>query len=316
LFLRQTINLSGDAAKVDPDLNQLGGVQTANRVVLTIGRFGVTDVFDTNAYAHDPKHDFLNWALIDAGTFDYAADAWGYTVGASVEWYQGPWTLRAGLFDLSKVPNSGKLDPRFGQFQVIGEGERRYKISGKDGAIKLTGYLTRGRMARFADAIALGQALGEAPDVSQVRQYRSRTGVSVNLQQQVAGDLGVFARAGWSGGDVEPYEFSDIDRTVSGGVSLTGKRWGRPSDTLALAAVVNEISKVHQAYLAAGGLGILVGDGRLPHPGSEDILETFYNIGLTHFLQLTLDYQFVDHPAYNTDRGPVSILAARLHAQF
>jgi high affinity Mn2+ porin len=316
LFLRQTIDLSGDVAKVDPDLNQLGGAQTANRVVLTVGRFGVTDVFDTNSYAHDPKHDFLNWAMIDAGTFDYAADAWGFTVGASAEWYQGPWALRVGLFDLSKVPNSEKLDPQFSQFQVIGEGERRYSIAGRDGVIKVTGFLTRGRMGRYADAIALGEALGEAADVSQVRDYRSRTGVSGSLQQQVTGDIGVFVRAGWADGDVEPYEFADIDRTVSGGVSLAGKRWGRPNDTLAIAGIVNDISKAHQAYLAAGGLGILVGDGQLPHPGTENILETYYSVSMARFLKLTFDYQFVDHPAYNTDRGPVSIFAARLHAQF
>jgi high affinity Mn2+ porin len=316
LFLRQTIDLSGDVSKVDPDFNQLGGAQKANRLVLTIGKFSVTDVFDTNTYAHDPKHDFLNWAAIDAGSFDYAADAWGYTVGASVEWCQGPWTLRAGVFDLSQIPNGEKLDPGLGQFQLIGEGERRYSIAGQDGSVKLTGFLTRGRMARFDDAIALGQALGEAPNVALVRRYRSRPGFDVNLQQKLAEGVGVFARLGWAQGDVEPYEFADIDRTISGGVSFSGKRWGRPDDTFAIAGIVNDISKIHQAYLAAGGLGILVGDGRLPHPGTENILETYYAIALARFLQLSFDYQFVDHPAYNTDRGPVSIFAARVHAQF
>ena len=316
LFLRQTIDLSGDVSRVDPDFNQLGGAQKANRLVLTIGKFSVTDVFDTNTYAHDPKHDFLNWAAIDAGSFDYAADAWGYTVGASVEWYQGPWTLRAGVFDLSQIPNGEKLDPGLSQFQLIGEGERRYSIAGQDGAVKLTGFLTRGRMARFDDAIALGQALGQAPDVALVRRYQSRPGVDINVQQKLAEGVGVFARLGWAQSDVEPYEFADIDRTVSGGVSFSGKRWGRSDDTFAVAGIVNEISKIHQDYLAAGGLGILVGDGRLPHPGAENILETYYAIALAHFLQLSFDYQFVDHPAYNTDRGPVSIFAARVHAQF
>jgi high affinity Mn2+ porin len=316
LFFRQTFDLSGEVSKVDADLNQLGGTQRANRIVLTVGKISVPDVFDTNVYAHDPKHDFLNWAAIDAGAFDYAADAWGYTVGASVEWYQGPWTLRAGVFDLSQVPNGEKLDPKFSQFQIIGEGERRYALAGKDGAIKVTGFLSRGRMARFSDATALGQVLGQVPDVSLVRRYRSRAGVDVNLQQKLTEDLGLFARAGWAQGHVEPYEFTDVDRTYSGGLSLAGKRWGRPSDTFAIAGIVNDIAKVHQAYLAAGGLGILVGDGRLPHPGTENILETYYAIAVAKFLNLSLDYQFVEHPAYNTDRGPVSIFAARVHAQF
>jgi high affinity Mn2+ porin len=316
LFLRQTIDLGGGHQAVDADLNQLGGERSADRLVITVGKFNVVDIFDDNKFAHDPRHDFLNWSVIDNGTFDYAADAWGYTVGASAEWYQGPWTLRAGVFDLSVIPNAEKLDPGFGQFQLIGEGERRYSIGGEDGDIKVTGFLTRGRMARFTDAIALGQALGQAPDVAQVRRYRSRPGLDVNVQQKLADGVGVFARLGWAQGDVEPYEFADIDRTASGGVSLSGKRWGRPDDTFAIAGIINDISKIHQAYLAAGGLGILVGDGRLPHPGTENIIETYYAIALAKFLQLSFDYQFVDHPAYNTDRGPVSIFAARVHAQF
>jgi high affinity Mn2+ porin len=316
LFLRQTIDLGGATTKVDPDLNQLGMSQSANRLVITVGKYAVTDILDTNAYAHDPKHDFLNWALIDAGTFDYAADAWGYSVGAAVEWYQGGWALRGGAFDLSVVPNSETLDPNFGQFQLIGEIERRFNITGHAGSLKVTGYLSRGNMGTYSDALALAQADNGTPSTAAVRQYRGRGGLSFNLQQQLSGDLGLFARGGLADPNVEPYEFTDIDRTLSAGVSLSGKRWGRPNDTLALAGAVNAISPIHQSYLAAGGLGILVGDGQLPHPGSEDILETYYDLPLGRFAHFALDYQFVNNPAYNRDRGPVSILAARLHAQF
>ena len=110
--------------------------------MLTIGKFAVADVFDNNKYAHDPRGDFMNWALIDTGTFDYAADAWGFTFGAAAEWYQGNWTLRGGLFDLSIVPNSTELDPTFGQFQWVGEIERRYDLWGHPGKIAVTGFLT------------------------------------------------------------------------------------------------------------------------------------------------------------------------------
>ena len=316
VFLRQTIDLSGETSKVDPDLNQLGQSQSANRLVFTVGKFSETDIFDTNTYAHDPKHDFLNWAIVDAGTFDYAADAWGYTVGGAAEWYEGDWTLRGGVFDLSIVPNSVKLDPRFAQFQLLSEVERRWTVSGKAGALKITGFLTRGRMARFDDAIALGQEEGEPPNVALVRRYRSRPGVSADLQQQITGDLGFFARVGEAGGDVEPYDFTDVDDTGSAGFSLAGKRWGRPDDTLAIAVLVDDISKQHEEYLAAGGLGILIGDGRLPRPGTENILESYYSVAFGHHVQFSVDYQFVDNPGYNTQRGPVSIFAARLHAQF
>ena len=110
-FFRQVVNLGGEEDTVDADLNQFPRAMTANRLALIVGKFAVTDVFDTNRYAHDPRRDFLNWALVDTGSFDYAADAWGYTYGAVVELYHDTTALRFGGFDLSVVPNSTKLDP-------------------------------------------------------------------------------------------------------------------------------------------------------------------------------------------------------------
>jgi high affinity Mn2+ porin len=314
-FVRQTIDLGGDTQKVDGSANQFSGSQTANRLVFTVGKFGVTDIFDNNKYAHDPRNDFMNWALIDTGTFDYAADAWGFTYGAAAEWYQGDWTVRGGIFDLSVVPNDVELDPHFAQFQWVGEIERRYDLWGQPGKIAVTGFLSRGRMGSFSDAIALAAATGGVPATSAVRQYTSRGGVSFNLEQQITADLGVFARAGVANGNIEPYEFSDIDRTAAAGLALAGKSWGRPDDTVGLAGVINGISGVHQAYLNAGGLGILVGDGTLPHPAPEQIIEAYYQLPVSYF-KLTLDYQFIVNPAYNSDRGPASVVGARLHGQF
>lgn len=315
-FLRQTIDLGGPSSTVEPDLNQLRGRQSENRLVITLGKFSVVDVFDTNDYAHDPKHDFLNWGVVDALTFDYAADAWGYTYGLATEWYKGPWTVRAGLFDLSVVPNSPELDPGFQQFQLAGEIERRYVVASRPGFLKVTTFLSRGRMGTFADALALAAQTGSTPSVAAVRFYRGRTGVSIDLQQQVTDSLGLFLRAGMADGGVEPYEFSDVDRTLSGGMALKGKPWGRPGDTIGTAVELNAISQVHQQYFDAGGLGLLIGDGQLPHPGDEGIVETYYSLPLGHFVEVGADYQFVVNPAYNRDRGPVSIFAVRLHAQF
>ncbi|HTK35452.1 MAG TPA: carbohydrate porin [Caulobacteraceae bacterium] len=315
LFFRQTMDLGGESEAVEPDANQFGGTRAADRLVLTVGKMGVPDVFDTNDYAHDPRRDFLNWALLDTGTFDYAADAWGYTVGAAAEWYAGDWTWRAGLFDLSDVPNSTRLDPHARQFQTDLEVERRYRIGGRPGAIKLTGFLTRGRMGAFDDAVALAQRTGRPADAALVRRYRSRTGLSLDIQQQFSPALGGFVRAGAADGAVEPYEFADIDRTLAAGLSLKGEGWGRDGDTLGLAAVFNGISAAHQRYLAAGGLGILVGDGKLPNPGTEQILEAYYDLAAVKQAHVSLDYQFVEHPAYNRDRGPVSVVGVRLHAQ-
>ena len=315
-FIRQTIDLGGETEKVEAGAAQFAGSQTANRLVLTIGKFSVVDIFDNNKYAHDPRTDFLNWAIVDTGTFDYAADAWGYTYGAAAEWYQGDWAVRAGMFDLSIVPNSADLDPTFKQFQSVGEIQRRYTLWGHPGAIRITGFLTRGGMGTFADAIALAAVTGGPADIAAVRHYQSRGGISMNIEQEITSDLGAFMRAGWADGTEEPYEFSDIDGTVVGGVSIAGKKWGRPDDTIGIAGVVNHVAPVHQAFFNAGGLGILVGDGQLPHPGFEEIIETYYSYALTASMRVSLDYQFVANPGYNTDRGPVNVFAGRLHWQF
>jgi high affinity Mn2+ porin len=321
-FVRQTVDLGGKSEKVDADISQFAGTQTENRLVLTFGRFAITDIFDKNKYANDAKSDFLNWGLINAATFDYAGDGWSYTYGAAAEWYQGDWTVRGGIFDLSVTPasgnspNGGNLDPTFRQFQLVGEVERRYELWGRKGAVKVTGYLSRGRAGHYADAIALAAATGMPADITAVRVYDSRPGLSVNLQQEVTEELRVFARAGWADGTIEPWNFTDVDRTFAAGVSVTGKQWGRPDDSVGLAGVVNDISGVHQAYFNAGGLGILIGDGMLPHPGLEQIIETYYSYALNSATHLSFDYQFVANPAYNTDRGPVNVFSTRVHWQF
>lgn len=315
-FLRQTIDLGGKIEKVDADLNQLACNQTANRLVLTVGKFGVVDVFDTNKQAHDPRSDFLNWTILDAGTFDYAANAWGYTYGAAAELYTGQWTLRGGLFALSDVPNSEKLDSSFEQNELVGEIEHRHSVGGEPGNVKITFFRNRGRMGRFEDAIRLAGLTGQPADIAAVRRMQSRAGVSFNLEQQLSKEASIFVKGGAANGNIEPYEFTDVDRTIASGVTLKGSAWGRSDDTLAIAGVINGISRVHQQFLNAGGLGILIGDGRLPHPGPEQIVEAYYDLAVIKALHVTLDYQFINHPGYNRDRGPVSVGALRLHAQF
>jgi high affinity Mn2+ porin len=315
LFIRQTIDLGGGADDQDADLNQLARHRSKDRLVFTAGKLNVTDIFDDNKYAHDPREDFLNWSLIAAGSFDYAADAWGYTYGAAAEWYRGDWTWRAGVFDLSKVPNNAVLTSDFSQFQLVGEAERRFSWNGRPGAVRLTGFLTRGRMGRYDDAVALAAATGAPADVALVRRYASRPGLDLNIEQEVADGVGVFARLGADDGRFESYEYTDIDQTAQAGVSLSGARWGRKEDTLAAALVVNRLSRAGERYLDAGGLGILVGDGRLPNPGAEQIVEAYYRLALASDLHLTVDDQVIVHPAYNRDRGPVNVIGLRLHLQ-
>jgi high affinity Mn2+ porin len=321
-FLRQTINLGGDIGTLDADINQFANTLTSNRLVLTVGKLFIPDIFDTNKYANSSKTDFMNWSFLNAATFDFAGDAWESSCGVAAEWYQGFWTLRGGVFDLSATPEGGisptaiGLDSTFDQFQMVGEIEERHQLWGQPGKFKVTAFLSRGRAGAFQDAINLAQLTGQPADINAVRTYRSRPGVSVNLEQQVSETVGVFARAGWSDGNIEPWDFTDVDRTVSGGVSLNGKSWGRPNDTIGVAGAINAITAVHQEFFNLGGLGILIGDGQLPNPGLEQIFETYYSYALTPASRLSFDYQFINNPAYNTQRGPVNVFGVRLHAQF
>jgi high affinity Mn2+ porin len=321
-FLRQTINLGGETEQIDDDFYQFKGTRSTDRLVITVGRFGIIDIFDTNRYANNPKADFLNWTVINAGTFDYAGDGWGYSYGAAAEWYTGRWTLRAGVFDLSATPAGGvsplgyALDPTFQQFQMVGEIEERHDLWGQPGKIKLTGFLSRGSAGEFSNAVTLSQLTGMPADINAVRSYTSRGGVSLNVEQQVTESIGAFLRAGWADGQIEPWDFTDVDRTVSGGLSISGRLWNRPDDTIGVAGVINGISNAHIAFLNAGGLGILVGDGQLPNYRTEKIFETYYSYALTPSTRLTFDYQFMVNPAYNADRGPVNFFAGRAHWQF
>ena len=315
LFFRQTIELGGATERVAADLNQFGGQHRQDRLVVTVGKFSVGDVFDANAYAHDPRSDFLNWTLIDAGSLDYAADAWGYSYGAAIELYKGRWTVRAGMFNLSKIPNSETLERDFSQYEGVGELEERHTIHGRDGKVRVTAFFNHGNMGRFDDAVRLARATSATADTGLVRTFATRAGVSVNLEQAVSDNVGVFARAGFADGRYESFEFTDVDRTVSAGVSLKGDSWQRPDDRLGIGAVVNAASEARKRYLASGGLGILIGDGRLPNPGAEHIVEAWYDLVPVKPVHAAFDVQLIDHPAYNRDRGPVLVVGARLHVQ-
>lgn len=314
-FIRQTINLGGGTEKVEAAANQFEGTQTKDRLVITAGKFSVVDIFDTNKYAHDPRSDFLNWTLVDTATFDYAADAWAFTYGIAAEWYRGPWALRLGLFDLPIVPNSTDIDPTFKQFQWVGEIERRYNLWGKPGKVAVTGFVTEGGMGRFKDAVELAEITGQPADITAVRRYQTRTGVSFNLEQELTSDIAFFARGGVADGAFEPFAFTDADRTIAAGLSIVGTAWGHKDHTVGVAAVINDISAPHAAYLNAGGLTALLGDGKLPHPGPEEIIEGYYSLPVSSW-RITADYQFIVNPGYNEDRGPVSVVAVRVHSQF
>lgn len=315
LFLRQVVELGGATEQVDAAPTQLAGQRRSDKLTLSVGKLSVVDIFDSNSYAHDARFDFMNWSVIDAGAFDYAADPWGFTYGAAAEWTQHGWTLRAGVFQLSSAPNGkiSRLD--FSQYSMVAELEARHQWLGHAGKIKLLGFANHARMGRYSDAVQQAQVLDMAPDTSQVRHRGSRAGLAINLEQELAPDFGVFARASANDGSQEAYEFTEINQSLAFGTTLKGERWGRPSDAFGAALVVNALSGAAQRYFADGGIGILIGDGRLNY-GTERIIETYYSLHLQPRLTLAFDYQHVANPAYNRDRGPVAIYGVRLHSEF
>lgn len=315
LFVRHVVPLGADSEAVEAGPNQLAGDVATDKLTITAGKFGVTDVFDTNRYAHDPRADFLNWSLIDSGAFDYAADPWGFTYGIAAELERGSRTWRAGLFQLSPLPNDKIVAPHFGQYMLVGELEQRYRWRGHPGALRLLGFANKARMGRYDEALALAARQGGVPDTAAVRRPGWRAGLVLNLEQELAPGIGLFARAGANDGSKEAYEFTEINRSLAAGLAFEGEHWGRAGDRFGIAGVVNQISGDARAYLARGGIGILIGDGGLSY-GAEKIVEAYYAARLASWLSLSFDVQHATNPAYNKSRGPVPIYALRLHAQF
>jgi high affinity Mn2+ porin len=317
-FVRQVIAISGEhgaSTTLASGPNQLAESVSDDNVTVTLGKFSVVDIFDTNRYAHDPRADFLNWGVIDGGAFDYAADAWGYTDGGAIEWTQSWWTLRSGLFALSKVPNSKDIDGRFRQYSLVLESEARHRLGDHPGKLKLLAFSNRGNMGRYDQALAQGTASLTQADTATVRHFASRAGITVNAEQELSANAGGFARLSWNQGAYEAYEFTEVNKSAVLGLSFGGAAWGRPDDTIGTSLLISGLSAGARAYLGAGGLGILIGDGRL-HYGLEKVSETYYAARLGSHTTLSADVQWVANPGYNRDRGPVPVLGVRLHADF
>jgi high affinity Mn2+ porin len=316
LFMRQIFGLGGEQETIEPDLNQLGKTVDISRVTVTFGKFAAPDIFDDNQYAHDPRTTFLNWSIWESAAWDYPADEKGYTDGLAVEWNEKSWALRGGWFLEPTIANQRDLDPQFlKRYGTVIEGEHRHEWFGQAGKLRILGFLNRADMGNLQDAVNLALATGAPADIAAVRRDRWKAGFAINLEQSITETLGIFSRLSWNDGHTEGWAFTDIDRSASLGLSLKGAAWDRPLDTVGAAVAVNGLSKAHQEFFANGGTGILAGDGTLAY-APETILETYYSYQVVKPLALTFDYQFVANPAFNRERGPVSIFAARAHVEF
>jgi high affinity Mn2+ porin len=314
LMLKQTIAVCDEREPVMEDANQLAGTRPTRRWTLTVGKFGVGDFFDDNAYSHDPRTQFLNWADWTAGAWDYSADTRGYTWGF-VFGYDGPdWSARFGATAEPKVANGLEFDKDLLAAHAFSlEVDRRYEIDGKRGEARGILFYNRAGMGSYRQAIE--EADGGTPDVTATRREgRAKWGFVFNLEQDLGGSLGLFFRGSWNDGKNEAWAYAEIERSVTAGVVRKAPIPTRPEDEAGVAMIVNGLSNDHRDYLAAGGYGFMIGDGRLSYR-PELIAEMYYQALVVRHVFFAGGYQFVGHPAYNRDRGPVHVLTARLHVE-
>jgi high affinity Mn2+ porin len=330
LFIRQTIGFGGEQEDVPDDQLDLAGKEDISRLTFTLGRISVADIFDKNAYANDPRTQFMNWAFVNNEAWDYPADTIGYDTGLAIELNQPQWTLRYGFYEVPRFQNglggddqyltlptneSAQFGPFLQAWAMVTEFERRYSIDTHPGTIRFLAFLNRANMTKYSEANSILEADGEEADLSGASAYRYKYGFGLNWEQEIANNIGFFSRLGWNDDREEGWMFSDIGYAGSLGLSIKGEAWHRPDDTIGLAGVMNGILNVEQKFLAAGGTGILAGDGNLDY-GWEKIVETYYDCQVWKTVHVSLDYQFIDNPAFNQARGPVSVFAARLHLEF
>ena len=317
-YIKQTFGLGGEQEDIADGPNQLPGKRDIDRVTVIVGRFAIGDFFDGNSYAKDPRADFMNWAMWSSAAYDFPADLPGYTRGAIVELNRKDWAVRAGVFEVPNAPNSDVLVINPQNIGTVAELEERYRPFDQPGKLRLGIFANRGHTGNYNEALTISDSnplLDINAIMARIRTDNLKYGFYANAEQQIAKDVGLFARASWNDGRNEILSFTDIDRSISGGASIKGSYWGRPSDTIGIGGAVNGLSGGHREFLAAGGMGLLIGDGRLNY-SPERILEAYYAYPVSKNFTVTADYQLITNPAYNADRGPASIFSGRLHGEF
>ena len=107
------------------------------------------------------------------------------------------------------------------------------------GKLRLGVFANRGNTGNYRNALAISAAdptLDINDVMTDIQRENLKYGFYVNAEQQVMKDVGLFARASWNDGQNEILSFTDIDRSVSAGLSVKGSYWGRPATRSAWAA--------------------------------------------------------------------------------
>jgi hypothetical protein len=299
------------------DRTPLSGFATlpTRRLELRAGKLSTADHFDVNAIGSDSHLQFMNWTVDNNGAYDYAADTRGYTWGVVAEMHVPAWTLRGGVMLMPLVANGINYDHdiRRDRGENVELELRRPLLRGHPATVRFLVYRNLARMGSYSEALAMRGS--EAPDITLSRRRgRSKLGAGINLEQELSDRTRAFARLGWSDGRNESFAYTEVDRTAEVGIDV--RPFTRRSlDRIGVAIVANALSPAHRDYLAAGGVGFLLGDGALSY-GHERIAEAYYTAFIGRGVYLSADVQRVDNPGYNRDRGPVLVASTRMHIDF
>ncbi len=316
-YVRYSVPLSRHLDTTARTMDQLPGPESVARLEIKVGKLALTDDFDQSRYANSTRAQFCDWGLFNNTAWDYAADTRGYTYEVLIAWVHPLWTLRFGSGLMPRFANGNTLD--WSLRHARGDNLELTLHPTRVGTIlRLLSFENHARMGVYAEALARAQGTGQAPDIVAADQPgRRKYGFGLNVEQPLgaAGETGAFLRAGWNDGRTEDFAFTEVDRHWSAGLQLAGARWHRAEDRFGIAVVAHGLSRDHRAYLAAGGKGFLLGDGRLSY-GLEQILETYYRVQLGRYAELSPGFQFVRNPGYNRDRGPAALGTLRLNLRY
>jgi hypothetical protein len=317
VYLRYFLPLGSEVIPVARSEDHIPGLEPATRLEVKVGRLALNDDFDLNRYAGSARTQFLNWTLWANTAWDYAANTRGYSDGAVIAYVSPTWSLRYGIFKMPVEANGQTLETlsraRGQQLELT-----LPTLGPMATVVRAMAYVNTARMGIYRDALQIAEQTGTIPDiVAQDRDGRQKYGFGLNVEQPLAddGETGLFGRIGWNNGQTESFAFTEVDRTFTIGAQVAGNSWSRRQDRLGAALVVNALSGDHRSYLAAGGLGFVLGDGGLNYD-NEEIFETYYRFQFGNYVQVSADYQFIRNPGFNHERGPVSFFALRLHAEY
>lgn len=316
--IHEVIALSHDKVENQRNIFSLFDELPRRRLELRLGKFSLPDFFDLNSAGSDTHFQFTNWTIDNDGAWDYAADTRGYTVGFMADYEDRNWGFRFAEALMPKVANGIDLDwkPWEAGGQNFEYELRQGVIPGKSGVVRVLAYTNAANMGVYRDQIVKVAGAHASPDITAHAWHITRKyGFGLNLEQNLSRYLTIFGRVGWDDGRTESFAYTEVDQSAVGGVGANGAWWHRKQDRAGAALVTNAIKKDHQNYLAAGGLGFLLGDGHLAY-GRENIEETYYTLHVYRGIYLAPGLQHINNPGYNRDRGPLVVPSFRAHVEF